>query len=705
MSVTKRAMVKSLVVSANQSVLTGGHQNPHSIQIMNADTPQEIAVAANSWNQTGCQFYHSFAPGLLIDRCVFLQYEMVVTINWRDGKDTEADATPKWGQTTWAGIVASDTADSRQWFLEQSYLTDEDLDQYLISAPATIGAPASCPIHRVCSNMLVSLNNANSSYSPNLFHNALTHYTYNPNDAIESSLAPVAPDPCNNLLRYNTVYGNREDSPFGISTSYTGAGLNLGATRNVSKYDPPPRNTSVKILKVLHKDPNPVAKTGQDVNTSYCARTVITYQITEPLTHPYFVEPGNRDTFANIQNLSMAMTFQANLRAMWQFNTGVFANDVLLICPRLADRQNAATVQLFGTQDTLGYTLAMNGNDSNPTWADNFLTKAPRLLLRTYLPAVTIPASVKMPFYDWLHFNYSMVQATGNVGWAPNNLESSITCTTAPIFLHQVPRRIFIFARPLQEYGQAHGCWEADCYLSLDELNIQTETNQGLYIGANQQQLWQTAMRAGSQQTWAGFTYDQGSVMCLDLAQSDCGTYIPGAKVPFSFTIKAKMHNTSFDLFGNLRPMNGAGNRVQNITRSPAVAGSYVDATYGGSDFRLGNGNRDDNYSLSRTDEFRLFVVAEFHGGMVATLNDLRYDTGTDAASLFGLSRGGLTPGMSLSPTSFTRNMRNAGLGGNRGVGAAVGGSLAHSHKGGKGMPAGYSGEGGSTSGGVAHLQ
>lgn len=324
---------------------------------------------------------------------------------------------------------------------------------------------AQYPLHRVMKSIDVKLNNSSKSVEPHIWHNAIMKYDGDYLERRSASMCPTQPDNHNNLRRMQQC-ADAYDSPFKEMAS---AGTEV--SRQCFPITTSARNAGNNIL-------------------------TLTYEITEPLHHPFFSNSLEMKQLANIRNMDINITF---------------------------------------LQSLVGMVTAVLLTPANPSVTVDFTpnTQA-QLLLRTYVPTVNIPTVLKMPYEELIirRFPFEM-QCLANAHTAQ--------VTTNDIVLSQVPHRIYIFARPTADLATP----VPDAFAVIKSMIFRTDQNSGGLSNATQQQLYQMCVRNGLNEPYHKFVRDVGSVVCLDLSMSNIGAVIPGTRMPFSFNLKIDFENTT----------------------------------------------------------------------------------------------------------------------------------------------------------------
>lgn len=306
-----------------------------------------------------------------------------------------------------------------------------------------------------------------------------------------------------------------------------------------------------------------------------------TYEFTEPIQHPFF---SNHDEgLCNVSNLGLDITWNA-------FNSMFLKSTI--------GPQNASGAS------TVTYTF-------NSTYS-------PELLIRTHAPSVEIPQSVTVPLDHHIVRRYTFSSTMA--------VRDTQTVTTSSIQLDQVPDRIYLFARQLADITTDD---TPDGWVSITGLTMNTDSQQGIFTGATQQQLYQMSRKNGSEQTWKEFSEHQGSIVCIDLTQGDVGNHIAGTRAPFIHDFSVNFKNTFFN---------------KHVSEEFASARTGVGAT-----------------------SYQLYVVYEMDGVLTLTGHEAIISSGTDVNKVLNaMARGPVHGGTLMGGStilgggfgSFARSLR-----------------------------------------------
>lgn len=437
-----------------------------------ADSVREHKVKANSGPVAGANpgrvsFNAKLNPNELLDRCVMVQYTLTVTLT-----GAAAGAAKTFAKTN--GVCL-----------------------------------ASYPISRCCNNLNVKLNTYGESVVPWEFIGAYNH-SYDSLDLRRMGSFPSQPDNFNTidamqytggprLLLANNSFANEivdgtvaietqasPDSPF---AGYQAAGYDV------------PRCTFAPI-NVDYRVP------GGDA-----ARLIFTYEVTEPLIHPFFRHTDTKSVLSRIQNMDVDMTFGSALPA---FTIGA----------ALCKNYNA------NATNTVLQNAVVSGIGFGP---DAYL------IYRTYVPN-TIVRPILTARYNRL---VTMQEPVPIQFAAGRPAGTSISMTTKQMVFSFVPEKLFIFARPT---GQFTDSTSPEAFLAIEQLTIRTLNDAGCLSQATSAQLFQMSARNGLTMPYNKFARDIGSVIIVDLKRGDLGAHIPGTPGNFQIDMSLTLRNTQFVL-------------------------------------------------------------------------------------------------------------------------------------------------------------
>ena len=366
-------------------------------------------------------------------------------------------------------------------------------------------ALASFPFNRVCKALTVTLNNNSKTIQPHQLIAAMNMY-HNKEWFDQATLmcCPSQPDPANNIQASGRTVGN-EQPRMGNSQFFKN-----GVTE--SKAD---RHTR-----------------GGWLPSTYdwdAANTVLTlkYNITEPLLHPFFGGFSERSSLANISTVRVDAVMN-NLSGMVQ----------------IGQLLNATPAAVAAIHPVVSFVT----------------TTKPSLLFRTYAPSENIPKQVSMPYQEVIVRTFPISDCV--VG-------NSVSFATGQFMLNTVPEKLLIYAKQRTDVGSFADWrgWEADNFAVIEKLTIRTDSDSGGLSSATSAQLYQTAHRNGSIQSYPEFSNLQGSVLLLSLTASDLAGFIAGSNQQYTLDVSGSIKNTAANKWAAL-----TGLRTDNANLVPNAA-------------------------------------------------------------------------------------------------------------------------------------
>lgn len=374
------------------------------------------------------------------------------------------------------------------------------------------------PLHRIMKTLNVTINGTSKAISPTIFINALAKYQDGMDFRRIQSLTPIQPD------SHSTV---ALMSALGMS-----AGAGAGTIPPESPFagyqgDELARNR----FKYAATEVTPSGASATNVYD-------LVWTVTEPLYHPFFVNSDHEETLARVKNMQVDITW-ANLAGAFTYHNAGAENQI--------------------EDGTAACTLTFD-----------FTTTKAKLLLRTLQPTIAIPPVVQHRFTDIAapkSYNFTFPAAqTGQ----------TTTVSTGSITFPIVPNRIYLFARQLADYSATT---QANSYCAIDSVTARTDADQGGLAGATSQQLFEMSSRNGLYQTYEQFSYDQGSVVCISVENSDLAGFVAGARVPFVIDFTVGLRNVEYtDVTAN-----SGGRLVNKADAQNALTTNwslYIIATY-----------------------------------------------------------------------------------------------------------------------------
>ena len=358
------------------------------------------------------------------------------------------------------------------------------------------------PLQRCTKNLTITMNSNSKTLNSSAVINAMAMYQEKWYDEATSYGCPTQSDQYNNTMSAGRSGANgavfkSPDSQF--ATPLFGGG----------------RHSRASFV------PTSCVRSTSDVAND---TLTITYHISEVIIHPFTSGFLERDILANVNAFRLEMNFTS-------------VNTV----PAGADPDRALKPAL--QTGLIGAVQVGMIRDASGPCAPRFVScqltadLQPYLLFRSYQPSVSIPPKMKFHFMDPIVKPFSLSDvAVGADG----------SFTTGQIIYQHVPNYLLLYIRKSGDFNSAR---DANAFGSITKLQIRTEQDQGGLSNATQSQLWQMSKRNGSQQTFSEFTTHQGSVIMVNLANSDIGGYIAGAREPITMDISGTFTNTCYDGF------------------------------------------------------------------------------------------------------------------------------------------------------------
>lgn len=354
-------------------------------------------------------------------------------------------------------------------------------------------SPACIPLHRCMKNLTVTINGHGQTISPQFMRNALLKYHNTPTLQESHSMCPAQPDLFNNAYIQGKLTNGQ---PLHPQSPYQKLAGEFGvASESRAAFQP---TATVTITAGTRDD---------DVTAAADSTVTVRYKFREPLFHPFLSDVLGRDILAQVQNLQIDMTMLSNLKPMMVIG---HTSDATSRTGCL-EKRSAVRVSALST---------------------------PKLLLRTYVPPVAIPQRMSHQYY---HIYSQQVVHSSAVA-----LDASDTINTGNMSFSAVPHRLYFFVTRTGDYTLSD---QADCYGAITGMTIRTSADQGGLSGADQVQLYQMSKRNGLTQTFTQFSQWQGSVVCVDIANSDLGGWTADAQVPFTFDAQITFKNTTFGTY------------------------------------------------------------------------------------------------------------------------------------------------------------
>ena len=539
-------------LSRNQSLLHPLNQEAsESKPTFNNDLAREFYVVAQSHSENSTSFNVEISPNTIFDACLYNSYYVQVVI---DGTDIAGTNAQNWHR---------------------------DLGGFAL---------AQYPMHRVCNSLQVRFNNNSQTINPSQYHNALIKYSDELLDQRLASMCPTKPDPVGNHT-LQSIFGQNYGYVYHNGTVVFTEGQCV----------PVLQDTGIEGSQLV---PHWYSKSGDrshitpySVVHNSATRSTYVFKVTEPIHHPWLSDATSRDTLGNIRTIGVEIGYLTNKAPM--FTTGLVVSKALQ--SMVADRQFSDLTLRTRLKCTVSLDFA--GMESKP-----------RLLMRTFVPNVSIPAALKME-------TQRIVVRTTDV-----TLEAtkSTTVQTADYVADQCPDEIFMF---LQRRSPKDSSDNADVYGCIEKLTFRTDNNSGGLEGASVEQLYQMCARNGLNQSFDDFAYNIGSVIKLDMHESDIGAVVPGSRAPFSFSITATFAQNRT---GSEANRDVASTRFSRIVRVRSATPALRNGDF--EDFEVGN------------DDWQFVVVMVMNGHMVADGNSLALSYGHSVQSVLDARRNGIDP-------------------------------------------------------------
>lgn len=264
----------------------------------------------------------------------------------------------------------------------------------------------------------------------------------------------------------------------------------------VFTYEGVPVNASWNFV-YLHKDTTSfTSTTTTNVSYSRADRYRWTYDIYQPLNHPYFRDTVMRDnTLVNCKFLEV----EANINP-----------SRLVEVSRIDTARNDAVIGSFEIKlDTV---------------------EKPTLIMDLITPSVPMPTLSEKPVSS-----YHLVTSTPRKLTAQKPLDDM---ASGHIMLAQVPDKIYVFVRSNKDLSQVNDGTKVPTRLGvITGMRIQTPQDAAMMVEMGQESLYQMSKRNGSKQSRPQFMCTAGSVVCID-PERDLGGFTNGVLAPFAFDLR-----------------------------------------------------------------------------------------------------------------------------------------------------------------------
>ena len=266
-------------------------------------------------------------------------------------------------------------------------------------------------------------------------------------------------------------------------------------------------------LRVYNYEGNPITASWnfvynhKDTTTFTSASTTVvsfarpdryrwTYDIYQPLNHPYFRDNVMRDnTLVNCKFLEVeAYINPSRVVEVSRINSG-----------RSQSVNGAFEIKL----DT---------------------AEKPTLIMDLITPSVPMPTLSEKPVSS-----YHLVTSTPRKLSAQKPLDDM---ASGHIMLAQVPDKIYVFVRSNKDLTQVNNGLKVPTRLGvITGMRIQTPQDAAMMVEMGQESLYQMSKRNGSKQSRTQFMCTAGSVVCID-PERDLGGFTNGVLAPFAFDLR-----------------------------------------------------------------------------------------------------------------------------------------------------------------------
>lgn len=419
-----------------------------------------------------------------------------------------------------------------------------------VTAPAGgfIGArfcPKSMPANRMIETCNVKVNSQAILSEPSKYVSVLSQFKTN-QEFIKKyrSLSPTEPDTFNRYENY--------DLATCIAAVAPGGAAGLGARPAI------PGNMALITAACPHNPQSPFRQSSQSTEDyeprgafpctyTYDAPatknvTSVTYTFTEPLLNP-FCMPRENSAVAHVTDLSVQLNFGTNLdRAFsgillnsYQPYIGGVDADGHAIPPIVASNGTA----ILNNQPALaGVTYRAQAGET--AGALTYTINSARLLVK--VATASIPLSIKQDV-NYNEFMMSTQNIGPNDGSASSPFSGGLTSVSFnTVRLPCIPSHVYLFARQ-QVSGQTR--YNADAFLSIQNISITCMNKTGILSGMSQQQLYNISAENGVNMSWAQWSQKVGSILCLNFGK-DVVQLLPGVRetldISFNITLKDTTH-------------------------------------------------------------------------------------------------------------------------------------------------------------------
>lgn len=323
--------------------------------------------------------------------------------------------------------------------------------------------PRAFPLNSILDTIQASINNTSFSMNnSDIIHPLLRYNTGIKLKAGEYSMTPAMQDMSNN---YSDLQGTSRNplNPYGE-----------GYSNNCEPRGAFPFNVLANAAVVPT-----VAGTA--------ATSTVDLVVTEPLfLSPFYwgCQCGNSEGFYGVNTMDFNFSFlsgnNAGFRAWSHSNAAVSTNGV-----------NSVTTVIDSIQ--------VSFNDFSPAFSVSNQPSIPQMLFKYISPnplnmrGITPNKPLTYPYSNILRFPTDIGVLTNSQGvrqFQTNNIQ-----------LNQIPRRIYVFARPSNAQLQSSAVF-TDTYLAIHSVSVQFGNSPTLLSTASQQQLYMTSLKNGLNQSW-----------------------------------------------------------------------------------------------------------------------------------------------------------------------------------------------------------
>lgn len=543
------SLIMSTVYANNQNWLAEGFDDVSQVHSINSAAPNYYQITSTSYGNNQITFNQRLPDSLVYHRTAWIEYDLQVVVGINDAAATD---TPR-----------------------------------LDPIAANI---AKLPLNRVTQNSSLMLNNTTVTFNTGIMADALTKYGLDHVDQSFMSQCPYGEDttpmPTRDLYTdprspYQPItetfaitptfigsagaeYRNSmvsktqraftagvandfadgfADSDAGrlkrASSTFQGNTIQLtpGNINNTRSLFHPNTLTSMTPVTITAGAVTKYNMGGTNPNAGSPNGYLFEYHIIEPVIHPFFTMPKENKFFCNVTDFQLQLNLYPDLGPMVNF-AGCFMQSVVMdgtsfaIAPPaphfVTDDGTLAALNLF-TQ-CVPFAKGFGGQGGNTILTAG--NTAPKLLLIAVQPTINIPKTKLLPYEQ---VSYKIKDCPQFPLWSKNKVE---TVKTDNFQLQEVPQRVYIYAQMTKDKT---GSQHHDKYLEITDLVIKMDGAESIYINTNEKHLFDISKRNGF---WGDFQQwkECGSVMCLDVDQSDLGAYISGTRQAFNIEFQVSLN-------------------------------------------------------------------------------------------------------------------------------------------------------------------